>query len=190
MRIASNWAERVRRIFTVGHSHRDWDAFAAILVEAGIEVVADVRRYAASHRHPQFAGAAMLQGLAALDIDYRPMPSLGGRREPRPDSVNTGWRQPGFRGYADYMQTAAFADARAALAEVAGRRRTVFLCAEANWRDCHRGLIADAFAAEGWEVVHLLAADRRQIHSFTDAVRLVDGRLDYSAPASAQGELF
>ncbi len=33
---------------------------------------------------------------------------LGGRREAKKDSVNTGWKNESFRGYADYMQTAAF----------------------------------------------------------------------------------
>lgn len=162
-----------------------------ILAEAGIEVVADVRRYAASQRYPQFAGASLLRGLAERDIDYRPMPSLGGRRrEPRPDSVNTAWRQPGFRGYADYMRTPAFIDARATLAEVAARRPTAFLCAEADWRNCHRGLIADAFTADGWEVVHLRDGGRHEIHPLTSAARLVEGRLDYSLPVPPQGELF
>ena len=190
MRTGSSLPEAPRRIWTIGHSSRDWHAFAAILTAAGIEVVADVRRYAASQRYPQFAGAALMRGLSDLDIDYRPMPSLGGRREPRPDSVNTAWRQPGFRGYADYMQTAAFIDARAALAEVAGRRPTAFLCAEADWRNCHRGLIADAFTADGWEVRHLLDDGRHEIHPLTRAARLVDGHLDYSLPVSPQGELF
>ncbi len=162
----------------------------AILADAGIEVVVDVRRYAASQRHPQFAGASLLRGLSERDIDYRPMPSLGGRREPRPDSVNTAWRQPGFRGYADYMQTPAFIDARATLAELAARRPTAFLCAEADWRTCHRGLIADAFTADGWQVVHLRDGGRHEIHPLTAAARLVEGRLDYSLPVSPQGELF
>lgn len=190
MRIASNLPEAPARIWTVGHSSRDWDTFAALLAGTGIEVVADVRRYAASQRYPQFAGAALMRGLSVLDIDYRPMPSLGGRREPRPDSINTAWRQPGFRGYADYMRTQAFIDARAALAEIAARRPTAFLCAEADWRNCHRGLIADAFTADGWEVLHLLDGGRQERHPLTAAARLVDGRLDYSLPADPQGRLF
>ena len=53
--------------------------------------------------------------LAQAAIAYRHMPDLGGHREPRPDSTNTAWREPAFRGYADYMETPEFAAAIDAL---------------------------------------------------------------------------
>ncbi|WP_149193619.1 DUF488 family protein [Luteimonas suaedae] len=179
-----------RTLWTVGHSTRDWDAFVALLTAAGIETVADVRRFAGSRRHPQFSGAAMARALPQAGLAYVPMPGLGGRRPPRPDSPNTAWRNAGFRGYADYMATPEYAAARDRLGDLALASRTAMLCAEAVWWQCHRGLIADDFKARGWEVIHLLAAGRTQPHPYTSAARIVDGRLDYSAPADDQHPLF
>ncbi|MEZ0470266.1 DUF488 family protein [Luteimonas salinilitoris] len=178
------------RLWTVGHSTRDWDAFVALLAAAGIETVADVRRFAGSRRHPQFSGAAMARALPQAGLGYASMPGLGGRRPPRPDSPNTAWRNAGFRGYADYMATPDYAAARDRLGDLALRSRTAVLCAEAVWWQCHRGLIADDFKARGWEVIHLLAPGRTQPHPYTSAARIVAGRLDYSAPADDQRSLF
>lgn len=177
-------------LWTLGHSSRDWEAFLGLLAEARIETVADVRRFPASRRHPQYAAAAMAPALARAGIDYLPLPQLGGRRDPRPDSPHTGWRSAGFRGYADYMDTAAYRAARDRLAAAASARRTAILCAEADWRHCHRQLIADGFKAMGWDVVHLLEPGRSEPHPYSDPARVVDGKLDYALPPSPQGTLF
>lgn len=180
----------MHRLWTIGHSTRAWDAFVALLHEARIDTVADVRRHAASRRHPQFAGAAMARALPASGIRYVSMPTLGGRRSPRPGSQNTAWRNAGFRGYADYMETPAYAAARDALAAVASARPTAILCAEALWWQCHRGLVADDFKAHGWEVLHLSAPGRVEPHPYTGAARITDGVLSYRADADRQPGLF
>ena len=177
-------------LWTIGHSTRPWDVFVGMLREAGIAVVADVRRFAGSRRHPQFSGTAMAAALPVEGIAYLPLPALGGRRPPRPDSPNTAWRNTSFRGYADHMGSAEYRDARALLADTALSHRTAVMCAEAMWWQCHRGLIADDFKASGWEVLHLLAPGRSEPHPYTGAARIVDGRLDYSAPEAAQPGLF
>jgi Uncharacterized conserved protein len=176
-------------LWTIGHSTRGQEEFLALLGEAGIEVLADVRRFAGSRRHPQFSGQAMARWLPRAGIAYLHLPALGGRRRPRPDSPNTAWRNAGFRGYADYMAGADYARARDALAAVASARRTAVMCAEAMWWQCHRGLIADDFKARGWEVLHLHGPGRCEPHPYTAAARIVEGRLDYSAPGT-QPELF
>lgn len=177
-------------LWTIGHSNRDWEVFVEILLEARIECLVDVRRFAGSRRYPQFSGEAMGKALSGEGIEYLPMPELGGRRKPRPDTRNTAWRNDGFRGYADYMETEAWQRARDRLAELARARRTAVMCAEALWWQCHRGLIADDFKARGWEVVHLAGSGRSEPHPYTGAARIVDGRLDYSEPAPAQRPLF
>ena len=177
-------------LWTISHSTRDWDKFVALLQAAGIEVLADVRRFAGSRRHPQFSGEAMARQLAAASIAYVPMPALGGRRPPLPDSPNTAWRNASFRGYADYMATDEYLAARARLEALAIERRVAVMCAEALWWQCHRGLIADDFKSRGWEVVHLLAADRQEAHPYTAAARIFDGRLDYRAAPDPQPQLF
>lgn len=138
---------------------------------------------AGSRRHPQFDGDVMEGALAEVGIRYVPMRDLGGRRRPRPDTRNTAWRHPAFRGYADYMETPAYRQARERLAVLALSERTAVMCAEAVWWQCHRSLISDDFKADGWTVLHLQAGGRVSEHPYTGAARIVDGRLDYSEPA-------
>lgn len=167
-------------VWTIGHSTREWQVFVGMLHAAGIEALVDVRRFAGSRRHPQFQGDAMAVALPQSRIDYLPMPELGGRRQPRADSRNIAWRNRGFRGYADYMESASWQAARDRLVELARTRRAAMMCAEALWWQCHRGLIADDLKARGWTVIHLLAPGRSEVHPYTAAARIVDGRLDYS----------
>ncbi|MDH5823227.1 DUF488 domain-containing protein [Luteimonas sp. RD2P54] len=179
-----------RRLWTVGHSTHDWDAFVALLREAGIAAVADVRRYPGSRRHPQYAAEAMAKALPRAGIAYESFTELGGRRPARPDSPNTGWRNASFRGYADYMATSGYAAGRTRLEALAAAAPTAVMCAEVLWWQCHRALVSDDFKARGWEVVHLQPGGRSQAHPWSGAARIVDGRLDYSAPADDQGSLF
>jgi uncharacterized protein (DUF488 family) len=181
-------------VFTLGHSTRSAEEVIALLKEAGVERLVDVRRFPGSRRHPQFGREALAAALAAAGIEYRHAPDLGGRRSPRPDSPNTAWRVAAFRGYADYMDAPEFQAALSRLAAAAAERPTAILCAEAvPWR-CHRRLIADALVAHGIPVVHLLAPGRREPHALhPDARPLPGGRLVYPAAAEverdAQGTL-
>jgi uncharacterized protein (DUF488 family) len=109
------------------------------------------------------------------------MPELGGRRTPRPDSPNAGWRVAGFRGYADYMQTPEFASALDALMTLAERRRTAVMCAEALWWQCHRRLIADVVLARGHPVMHIEGVGKATPHRLIAPARLLDGNLTYAA---------
>jgi uncharacterized protein (DUF488 family) len=181
--------DEAHTLWTIGHSTREWDTFVAMLREAGIEALADVRRYPGSRRHPQFAAEAMTRSLPAAGIEFVPMPDLGGRRSPRKDSTNTAWRNLHFRGYADYMGTSEYRNARDRLAALARRSRTAAMCAEAMWWQCHRSLIADDLKAQGWTVIHLMQPGRAQEHPYTGAARIVGGKLDYSAEDPLQREL-
>jgi uncharacterized protein (DUF488 family) len=167
-------------IFTVGHSTRPQEELIAILKEAGVGLLVDVRRFPGSRRHPQFGKEALRAGLARAAIAYRHEPDLGGRREPRPDSANTAWRVAAFRGYADHMASPEF---RSALERLVADPQvpTAVMCAEAQPAPCHRQLIADALVARGVEVVHLLAPGRRQAHVLNpSAVVRPDGTLVYA----------
>lgn len=169
-------------VFTVGHSNRSLEAFIALLQAHGVEEVIDVRRFPGSRRFPHFNGPALAAALAAAGIGYRHLPALGGRRPPRPDSVHTAWEAPGFRGYADHMETEAF---RAGLGEVlaaAAHRRIALMCAEASpWR-CHRRLIADALTVRGVRVEHILDSGRREVHRLPPWVQVEGTRLIYARP--------
>lgn len=177
-------------LWTIGHSTREWPVFVDMLRDAGITVLVDVRRFAGSRRNPQFSGQTMEHALPEAGIEYRPMPDLGGRRRPSPDTHNTAWRNTSFRGYADHMETPPYQAARERLAQLAADRRTAVMCAEALWWQCHRGLISDDFKADGWDVIHLTAPGRSEPHPYTSAARIVDGQLDYSADEPAQTSLF
>lgn len=168
-----------RCIWTIGHSSRPIVEFVPLLEAHRIECVADVRRHAGSRRHPQFNPDGLSRALRCSGIGYVAMPGLGGRRPARDDSPHTVWRNPSFRGYADYMDSPDFAVALDALAALAAVKRTAIMCSEAVWWRCHRSMIADALKAKGWRVLHILGEGPAKEHPYTSAASIVDGRLAY-----------
>lgn len=177
-------------LWTVGHSTRRQEELIGLLKENSIQALADVRRYPASRRHPQFNRAALERSLPADGIDYVWIPELGGRRAPCKDSRNTAWRNAGFRGYADYMEADPFRAAIEALLRRAYDQRTAIMCAEQAWQQCHRGLISDYLKARGVAVTHILAQGRTEPHPWTAAARIVNGELSYTAASEPmQGRL-
>jgi uncharacterized protein (DUF488 family) len=171
-----------QQIWTIGHSTHSIREFLSLLGAHQVQAVADVRRFPASRRHPQFNEAVFRGSLAQAKIGYRWFEALGGRRMPSPDSVNTAWRNASFRGYADYMETEEFAAAFSALLKFGTRQRTAVMCAESVWWSCHRALISDALTFRGIEVVHILDETQSKVHPYTSAASIIDGRLSYEAP--------
>lgn len=174
-----------RRIHTIGHSTRTLEALVALLRAHGVQQLADVRSFPASRRHPHFSRAHLRAALPGAGIAYRWIPGLGGRRQGRPDSPHTAWRVEGLRAYADFMQTPEFAAARAELEAWAETTATAIMCAEADFRRCHRQILADALVARGWEVRHIESTSepwRHALPSFATVGR--DGTILYAgAPA-------
>ncbi len=166
-------------VWTVGHSTRTPDEFLELLAANEIEAVADVRRYASSRKHPHFNQDALRNALSVVGVKYVPLPELGGRRRSRPDSQNIVWRNESFRGYADYMETKEFHAGIDRLLELARRKRTVIMCAEAVWWRCHRSLIADYLKADGVCVQHIISGKKNEIHPYTSAAQLKNGKLSY-----------
>lgn len=110
-------------------------------------------------------------------IGYTHMAELGGLRHARKDSVNTGWENASFRGFADYMQTPEFETALKKLTEE--KERVAIMCAEAvPWR-CHRSLVADALTARGIPVEHIMSASKASPHSMTKFARVDGVRVTY-----------
>jgi uncharacterized protein (DUF488 family) len=151
-------------IYTIGHSTRSAEDLLALVGEAGVQVLVDVRAYPSSRRHPQFNRDALTAWLPSGGIAYVHMPGLGGRRAPVEGSRNGGWREPAFQGYADHMSSEAFQRALAELEAIARQSPTAIMCAEAVWWRCHRRLIADALVARGWRVEHLGIGEARAVH--------------------------
>jgi uncharacterized protein (DUF488 family) len=168
-------------LWTIGHSTRPIEEFVGLRQTHGIHVLADVRITPYSRHNPQFHSDALAKSLAAAGIQYRHMPALGGRRKTRPDSVNVGWRNESFRGYADYMQTREFWNALDDLMATAQHLPLAIMCAEAvPWR-CHRTLISDALVSRGWTVRHIISPNSLQTHTLTPFAKLEAGRLTYPA---------
>lgn len=168
-------------VWTIGHSTRSESEFLDLLRAHEIAVLADVRRFPGSRKYPHFGGEALCESLTEAGIEYQHFADLGGRRKPRPDSHNDVWRNDSFRGYADYMETPEFQNALDELLQTAREKRTALMCSEAVWWRCHRSLVADFLKARGVEVVHILSATKNEVHPYTSAARLENGRLTYNA---------
>ncbi len=174
----------VHCIWTVGHSTRSWEEFLDLLATCGIEAVADVRRFPGSRRYPWFASESMATQLPAAGLDYLWIPQLGGRRKVQPGSPNGAWRNAAFQGYADHLASEEFAEGLALALELAARRRTALMCAEAVWWRCHRRLISDLLVHRGIEVEHILDAAHVQTHELNPSA-IADGPLLVYPPAQA-----
>jgi uncharacterized protein (DUF488 family) len=169
-------------VYTIGHSTRTIEEFVAVLAGEKIARIVDVRAFPMSRRHPQFKRENLEASLAAVDVAYRHMPALGGRRSAAGGhrSRNGLWRVDAFRNYADYAETAEFARALDELEALAAERPTAFMCAEAVWWQCHRRLIADYMLARGWRVAHVMAQGKTTEAELTPgAVVHADRTLSY-----------
>jgi uncharacterized protein (DUF488 family) len=181
------WAhlfEGDRRLWTVGHGTLPADRILELLAGVPVVGVVDIRSFPGSRHNPQYGRATMEEWLPAAGVDYRWMPSLGGRRRPSTGSPHVALRHPAFRAYADHMETAEFVGGVADLVDVAGREPTAVMCSESVWWRCHRRLLADYLTLVcGVEVAHLMHDGRVTAHPVTDGARLVDGALRYDRPS-------
>jgi uncharacterized protein (DUF488 family) len=169
-------------ILTIGHSNRPIDEFLELLRAHSVERLFDIRTIPRSRHNPQFNTGALAESLYHAGIEYIHVPELGGLRHASKNSVNAGWKNASFRGYADYMQTPEFDAALARLIEAASGKRSAIMCAEAvPWR-CHRSLVADALTARGIAAEHIMSAKKRDPHSLTPFATLDGARVTYPAP--------
>lgn len=159
-------------MLTVGHSTRPIEEFLDMLLAHGVTQLVDVRTVPRSRHNPQFNLESLPASLAGAGIGYAHAPGLGGFRRPAADSPNAGWRNLSFRGYADYMQSAEFAEQMTSLVELGRQSRVALMCAEAvPWR-CHRSLIADALVVRGVPACEIVDRRRLQAHRLTPFARV------------------
>lgn len=170
-------------MLTVGHSNRPIDEFLRLLKAHGVKRLVDVRTVPRSRHNPQFNRDSLPGSLAAEGIAYEHMPGLGGLRHAKKDSLNTGWKNLSFRGYADYMQTEEFGRNLDALIESDRAGGVAIMCAESvPWR-CHRSLIADALSMHGIPVSHIMTETHANPHKIHNFARMEGGRIMYPADA-------
>jgi uncharacterized protein (DUF488 family) len=176
-----------RVIFTVGHSSHTLTRLVALLAEHGVTQIADVRRWPRSLRHPHFDDDALAVELAPYGVAYTHLAELGGHRDPVPGSGNDGWDLPAFNGYADHLASEEFSRGLARLNALAAARPTAVMCAEGDWRRCHRQLLADVLVVGGDAVSHITPAGALEAHALT-AFAVVEGGLPrYPAPQLGLG---
>ncbi|WP_445151543.1 DUF488 domain-containing protein [Baekduia sp. Peel2402] len=165
-------------VFTVGHSSHSLQALVALLRAHGVTQVADVRRWPRSRRHPHFDDDALAVELAPSGIAYAHLSELGGHRDPVSGSVNDGWDVPAFNGYADHLASDEFARGLTRLAGLRAARVSVVMCAEGDWRRCHRQLLADVLVArEGVEIQHIAPDGTLERHVVTAFAEVGDDGL-------------
>jgi uncharacterized protein (DUF488 family) len=164
---------------TIGHSTRTIEEFVHLLQAHAVNCVVDVRTVPRSRHNPQFNRDALPASLENAGIGYVHMAELGGLRRTTRNSINIGWRNASFRGYADYMQTSEFHEAIDRLIELIGRNRIAVMCAEAvPWR-CHRSLIADALLVRGIRAEEIVSPTRTQAHLLTPFAKVDGTRIVY-----------
>jgi uncharacterized protein (DUF488 family) len=167
----------MNRIYTIGHSTREFQEFVGLLRAHGVTRLADIRRFPGSRRHPHFSREALEQSLPTFGVAYEHFEELGGRRRPVKSSPNGAWESEQFRGYADHMGTAEFRDAVDRL--LASERTTAVMCAEAvPWR-CHRNLLADDLVRRAIEVLHIVSVAPPQPHELSAMARIESDRVVY-----------
>jgi uncharacterized protein (DUF488 family) len=178
-------------VLTIGHSTHPIDAFIGMLEKNKASHVLDVRTVPRSRRNPQYDQSLLPQSLEDEGIRYTHLPKLGGLRHARADSINKGWRNLSFRGYADYMQTPEFEAGLRQVLELVNREkdgRCVLMCAEAvPWR-CHRSLVADALLVRGIRVEHIIHSNERKLHVMTPWAQTDGLKIFYPAPPGAEAE--
>jgi uncharacterized protein (DUF488 family) len=173
-------------IFTVGHSTRPIEDFVKLLRPHGVKRVIDIRTIPRSRHNPQFNSESLKESLQTAGIGYTHLKKLGGLRHPKKDSINLAWRNSGFRGFADYMQTPEFESGLERAIRLSQTKPTALMCAEAvPWR-CHRSLVADALTVRKISVKHIMSATRAQDHEITPFAHIRGLHITYPSEAKKE----
>jgi uncharacterized protein (DUF488 family) len=166
-------------VLTIGHSTRTLEEFVQLLEVYGVTLLVDVRTVPRSRHNPQFNKETLPDTLKHYGVRYIHMPEIGGLRHPKHDSVNTAWKNSGFRGYADYMQTPEFNVNLLKIVALARENRLALMCAEAlPWR-CHRNLISDALMVRRIRVEHIISKDSAIIHELNSLAQVEGTKITY-----------
>ena len=166
-------------IYTIGHSTRTFEEFLAMLQAFQIELLVDVRTVPKSRHVPQFNSEILERSLSEHKIGHIHLAELGGLRHAKKDSINLGWKNRSFRGYADYMQTTDFESGVERLIDLAKEKTAAIMCAEAvPWR-CHRSLIGDALLVRGIKVIDIMDEKTSRPHTLTSFAHVSGQTITY-----------
>jgi hypothetical protein len=188
-RLTKNRAQGLPTVLTIGHSTRTFDEFLRLLKAHGVTCIVDVRTVPRSRHNPQFNRDILPASLKMAGIGYTHMAALGGLRHTTKDSINTGWRNASFRGYADYMQTPEFRKAVDELIQMADQDQIALMCAEAvPWR-CHRSMIADALVVRGIQTADIMGLNPPKLHTLTSFAKVKGTHITYPPDHAASNKL-
>lgn len=163
----------------MGYSTRTVETFIELLKAHDIKMVIDIRSIPKSHHSPNFNQNELKLFLKKAKIGYRHLKELGGMRHALKNSINSGWINSSFRGFADYMETPAFQIGLEKLKKIAEKKRLVLMCAEGiPWR-CHRSLIADALTLQKYKVFHIQSRKTAKTHKLTSFLKVKNGKIIY-----------
>lgn len=169
----------MKKIYTIGHSTRPIDELIGMLKDFRVRKLIDVRTIPKSRFNPQYNQESLAKSLAHEKIEYSHMTGLGGLRHARKDSINLGWRNASFRGYADYMQTEEFETSLKELIKEIRKKTIAIMCAEAvPWR-CHRSLLADALLLHGLDVRDIMGPKKESVHKMNPMARTEKDKIYY-----------
>lgn len=166
-------------IYTIGHSVRHLEKFIGVLKHNNVTMVVDVRTVPHSEHNPQFNETEMEKQMPRFGLKYDHMKSLGGYHDAKSDSINLGWEDLHFRGFADYMQTPEFYKAIEELIELAKHNSIVIMCSEGDPFRCHRLLISDALHARGIKVIHITSGSEGHSHVLTSFAKVSGHNVTY-----------
>jgi uncharacterized protein (DUF488 family) len=173
-------------IYVVGHSTRSIEAFLGMLQAHSVDILADIRTIPKSRHNPQFNSDSLKISLRAAGIRYVHLEKLGGLRRPLKDSPNSGWKNPSFRGFADYMLTDTFEAGIDELITLGKKRTVAIMCAEGNPFRCHRSLVADALTARGIRAVHISSRRPGRLHALTPFAKVEGSKVTYPQEQSRE----
>lgn len=167
----------------MGHSTRTIESFTDLLKAHSINLLVDIRTIPKSRHNPQFNEGVLKKDLKDNNIGYLHLKGLGGLRHPSKDSVNLGWNNASFRGFADYMQTEEFESALEELILLSKKHTVAIMCAEGNPFRCHRSLVADALLARNLKVLHISSKSSSREHAFTSFAKVKGHKITYPQPS-------
>lgn len=178
-------------VYTIGHSTRSMNEFTELLKLNAIELLVDVRRFPGSRRFPHFNKGKLESSLNNAQINYKHIEALGGRRgKPSPGSANSGWKDDGFRAYADYMNTDKGQTAIELLLNYFSKYTTALMCAEALPWKCHRQIIADILVAKSYTVYHIMDHSKLEEHTLNPMAKIMDNKTVIYPEKPEQSTLF
>lgn len=146
-------------VFTIGYEGLDIDEFMSLLAAFDIDTVVDIRELPLS-RKPGFSKKALANVLNLSGLEYVHMVELGCPKKVRDRyREDSNWNRytEGFLKHLEKQKTAI-----AELSEVVLSSKSALLCYEADYKFCHRSMVADAVRAHcGAAVEHISATNAR-----------------------------